>query len=402
MLIRRDHRDPSLAELEVVERKGRGHPDTLADTISEALSVVYSRECLARFGAILHHNVDKLSIGGGLVESGYGWERYRVPVTVVVNGRMSSRFGEEQVPIRELADTVARDVLFQLLPHLDFERGVRLDHRTTDHSRHDTWFRPRSLADLPELTAPTASDSTVSVGYWPLTPTERLALRLEEHVAAAERGYEWCGGDVKVLCVREGRNVAVTMSVPFISTAITSESDYLERLSALARDLEAAARESVADQLTVDLCLNNSLRNPYRRKQPYLLATGSCIECGEEGVVGRGNPPAGVISSMRPHSVEAAYGKNPVYHAGKVYALITRNLARAIAEASGSPATVIAITRHSDPLLSPSRLIVETRGNMLSDTEVRELSEEVIGRDHLDSLVRRAEMLAVGELALES
>ncbi|MGN6814652.1 MAG: methionine adenosyltransferase, partial [Solirubrobacterales bacterium] len=303
MLIRRDHRDPSLFELEVVERKGRGHPDTLADTLAEAMSVVYSRECLARFGAVLHHNVDKLQIGGGLVESGFGWERYQVPATVVINGRMSKRFADEQVPIQELADSVARDVLFGLLPHLDFERGVRLDHKTTDHSRHDTWFRPRGLADLPELTAPTASDSTVSVGYWPLTPTEKLALRLEEHVAAPDQGYEWCGGDVKVLCVREHRRVAVTMSVPFISTAITSESEYLERLSALKQDLDAVARDVVEGRLSVDLCLNNSLRNPYRKKQPYLLATGSCIECGEEGVVGRGNPPAGVISSMRPHSV---------------------------------------------------------------------------------------------------
>ncbi|MGN6815752.1 MAG: methionine adenosyltransferase, partial [Solirubrobacterales bacterium] len=91
----------------------------------------------------------------------------------------------------------------------------------------------------------------------------------------------------------------------------------------------------------------------------------------------------------------AAYGKNPVYHAGKVYALISKDLARAVAEASGCPATVIAITRHSDPLFTPSRLVVETTGDTLSDAELEALVEEIMGRDHLDLLVGRAEMLPV-------
>jgi S-adenosylmethionine synthetase len=55
----------ALLGVEVVERKGAGHPDTLADGVAEAISRAYSRYCLDGFGAILHHNTDKTSLLGG-------------------------------------------------------------------------------------------------------------------------------------------------------------------------------------------------------------------------------------------------------------------------------------------------------------------------------------------------
>ncbi|MET7278839.1 methionine adenosyltransferase [Kribbella sp. NPDC005582] len=45
----------------IVERKGIGHPDTLADHLAERLSRAYSRYTLDHFGAVLHHNFDKLA-----------------------------------------------------------------------------------------------------------------------------------------------------------------------------------------------------------------------------------------------------------------------------------------------------------------------------------------------------
>ena len=102
------------------------------------------------------------------------------------------------------------------------------------------------------------------------------------------------------------------------------------------------------------LSLNTGDSNPYRGKRCYLLGTGSCLEFGEEGFVGRGNTPAGYIPLHRPKSAEAAFGKNPVYHAGKVYAIHAAQIARRIFEATGAPATVTIASRHSDPLRQPS------------------------------------------------
>jgi len=85
--------DPEAGQLEIVERKGLGHPDTLADGLTEAVSTAYSKHCLNKFGVVLHHNIDKLYIGGGLFVSDFGCYDFQRPIQVMVNGRMSDSFG---------------------------------------------------------------------------------------------------------------------------------------------------------------------------------------------------------------------------------------------------------------------------------------------------------------------
>lgn len=65
------YKDPETLPTEIVERKGLGHPDSLADGLANAISVAYSQYCLDKFGYVLHHNVDKLYIGGGMFIIGY-------------------------------------------------------------------------------------------------------------------------------------------------------------------------------------------------------------------------------------------------------------------------------------------------------------------------------------------
>jgi hypothetical protein len=123
--------------------------------------------------------------------------------------------------------------------------------------------------------------------------------------------------------------------------------------------------------------------NPYRGKRCYLLGTGSCLEFGEEGFVGRGNTPAGYIPLHRPKSAEASFGKNPVYHAGKVYAVHAGQIARRIFEVTGTPATVTIASRHSDPLRQPSFTDIALHGDAAPQA-VREITETSLATaDHL-------------------
>lgn len=62
--------------VEYVERKGKGHPDTLIDGIVERASTELSKEYVKRFGGVLHHNVDKGLIVGGESSVTFGKERY--------------------------------------------------------------------------------------------------------------------------------------------------------------------------------------------------------------------------------------------------------------------------------------------------------------------------------------
>ena len=50
---------------EIVERKGLGHPDTICDSIVEAISVDLNRMYLDQLGTIPHYNVDKALLIAG-------------------------------------------------------------------------------------------------------------------------------------------------------------------------------------------------------------------------------------------------------------------------------------------------------------------------------------------------
>jgi len=54
-------------------------------------------------------------------------------------------------------------------------------------------------------------------------------------------------------------------------------------------------------------------------KFPFLTLTGSSVECGDDGQVGRGNRYNGLITPCRPMTMEAYSGKNNHNHIGKIY-----------------------------------------------------------------------------------
>lgn len=185
---------PAGQPVEIVERKGLGHPDTLADALAERMSVAYSRYCLERFSAVLHHNLDKLYLRGGHCRISLGDFEMTDPVTLTIGGRVWSSFSGEPIDHRELFQEVARSYLGTVLPRFDYARWLRVEHATTDRSRFPAWFHPRGLQDLPELANPVASDTAVVTAWWPDTPAERVTLALEgplnqEGAAPATRNW---------------------------------------------------------------------------------------------------------------------------------------------------------------------------------------------------------------------
>jgi S-adenosylmethionine synthetase len=89
--------------VEVVERKGLGHPDTICDALADALSRNLCREYRRRFGQILHHNVDKALLCGGRAAPQFGGGSVLAPIDIHLGGRATSEVGSDSVPIREIA-----------------------------------------------------------------------------------------------------------------------------------------------------------------------------------------------------------------------------------------------------------------------------------------------------------
>lgn len=367
----------ALLGVEVVERKGAGHPDTLADGVAEAISRAYSRYCLDEFGAILHHNTDKTSLLGGAADVRFGGGELTAPIQVLVNGRITAALGDRAIPVADIVTTAARGYLAQALPLLDVERWVQVQLRLTQASSpgavsdpaaaeqegasRQRWFAPRSLDDLAERHRPFANDTSAGVAYWPLGIGEQLALGIESHLTGetfrAEHPYY--GTDIKVMVVRDGAQVHITACVPQIAAETPDLDTYIAR-RAQARDLITDIAGGLAPEHRVQVAVNT--RDVDERPELYLTVTGSSIESGDEGVVGRGNRSNQLISMFRPWSAEGVSGKNPEYHVGKLYNLAAAEVARRLHDVTGLDCAVALVSQSGRDLADPWQAIVQTSG----------------------------------------
>jgi S-adenosylmethionine synthetase len=354
-LSRLDAPSPSSAPVEIVERKGVGHPDTICDALAEALSVALARFYLERFGAILHHNVDKALLWGGAARPRFGGGEVLEPIELYLAGRATAAVGGVRVPVDELVQEATRDWLQRHLRHLDPARHVRI------HSL----IRPTStdLAGLYERGrgAPLANDTSFGVGYAPLDRLEQVVLAVEHALnsPATKARHPELGEDVKVMGVRTGERIALTVACALVSRYVADLDDYRRKKSAIAPLAIAAAREAGGGE--VEVAVNAA--DGDTESSVYLTVTGLSAEAGDDGQVGRGNRLNGLITPFRPMSLEAVAGKNPVTHVGKLYNIAANRIARAIvAEVPGAnEAYCLLLGRIGAPIDEPQVADVKLR-----------------------------------------
>ena len=336
---------PGAAPHEIAERKGRGHPDSICDALAENLSIGLARFYLERFGAILHHNVDKALLLGGAARPAFGGGELREPIEITLAGRATRRFRGVDVPVEEIAVESSREWLRRELRGIDPARDVRIVPRIRETS-----------ADLAALFAghaqggvAFANDTSFGTGFAPLDRLERAVLGVERALATA--GYPELGEDVKVLGLRSGERIDLTVACAFVGRHVRDLADYVakkERVRQLAR---TAAREACGGE--VDVAVNAA--DGDTADSIYLTVTGLSAEAGDDGQVGRGNRVNGLITPYRPMSLEAAAGKNPVSHTGKLYNLLAARIAqRLAAELAGvDEAYCYLLSRIGSPIDAP-------------------------------------------------
>ncbi len=317
LYIKENSIDSNQQPIEVVERKGLGHPDTIADGIAEAISIEYSKYCLENFGAILHHNVDKTIVLGGQCDLEYGRAELLKPFRVLFGGRMSRSFSSQEIDIKTIQITAAKNYLQKILPRLNASKDLEFHTFTSSSSRIPHWFSPRTINDLPEYKNPHANDTATIVGFWPLSVLEQMVLASERYFYEFEQKihprFDFIGGDIKVMALRRGQEVELTLCVPFHADKIKNQKEYFEHKSLIENGLRKFLEEKFRGSLNINLQVNTQYQkiksdNDDGRGR-YLTVIGSALDYGEEGISGRGNRCRGLISSMRPSTVESVYGK---------------------------------------------------------------------------------------------
>lgn len=310
--------------IEIVERKGLGHPDTLCDALAEQFSVALCRFYYEQFGCLLHHNVDKALLWGGRSRPAFGGGQVLAPLEIFLAGRVTQEFRGVQVPVEDLAAKSCRDWLCQHFHALDPDQHVKLH----------CLVRPGSV-DLAELYARAsetglwlANDTSCGVGFAPLSPLEEIVYRVERHLNSPEmkQSHPELGEDIKVMGIRRGNAISLTVACAFVDRFVRDTDDYCEKKARLQDIVEEVARQVTGQPITVEVNTGDDVQ----RGNIYLTVTGTSAEAGDDGQVGRGNRANGLITPCRPMTLEAAAGKNPVTHVGKLYNVAANQIAAAL------------------------------------------------------------------------
>ena len=313
--------------IEIVERKGVGHPDSMCDAIMDQVSVELSKAYLKEFGAILHHNTDKSLLVAGDVECKFKGGVVNEPMLLIFGDRATFSANGKDIPVNEIAIQTAKTWLKENIRFVDPDK----------HMKYQIAIRPGSqgLTDIfkRETCMFGANDTSAAVGYAPMTRTENMVLDTERYVNSKEfkKRFPASGEDVKVMGYKNGNVLNLTIAMAFVDRFVESVKDYMRKKAEILADVQAwVDKRSTFDKVNVYI---NTLDVEGRGVDGiFLTVLGTCADGADSGQVGRGNKVNGVISLNRPIGTEAAAGKNPVSHVGKIYNALTHQIARKICD----------------------------------------------------------------------
>jgi len=380
-------------EVEIVERKGIGHPDSISDGVAEHVSEALAQAYLDRVGTVLHFNTDETQLVAGEAAPAYGGGEVQSPIYLLIVGRATKEYQGTKIPTERIALEAAREYLAENIPELTLGSDVIVDVKLGEGS-----------GDLQEVfgedgaSVPMANDTSFGVGHAPLTETERIVYEAERRLNTeyADTNPE-LGPDVKIMGKREGDHIDVTVAAAIVDEYVGNLDEYDEAVQGVRKFVE-----SVADEITdrsVDVYVNTA--DDYEEESVYLTVTGTSAEQGDDGSVGRGNRASGLITPNRSMSMEASSGKNPVNHIGKIYNLLSTEIAEDVVGQVGGirDLRVRLLSQIGRPIDQPHVAdvhVITEEGVTIDDIEA-DVTEIV--DDHLADVTSITERVIEGELS---
>ncbi len=370
-------------QVEIVERKGKGHPDTICDSVMDAISVALCRAYVEECGMVLHHNIDKGLLAAGRAEVRFGGGTILQPMELLIGDRATFSVAGKSIPVADIAVETAKLWFRQNMPHVDPERHLAFRVLLAPGSEELTGIfgRPGESA--------VANDTSAAVGFYPLSGTEGAVLALEQLLNGAEFKLRFpeTGEDVKVMGLRRGRHLDVTVAMPLLAENIRNEQEYFSRKEAVRREMVSFLERTAP--FDVGVRYNALDRQGEGLRGVYLSLLGTSAENADSGQVGRGNRVNGLISVNRPLGTEAAAGKNPVSHVGKIYNILAHRLARLIHEEVEGirEVQVLLLSRIGHPVNRPLttsvRILPERRQTVaFIERQVEDVCERELARLH--------------------
>jgi S-adenosylmethionine synthetase len=371
----------------------------MCDNIMNQISVDLSTEYMKRFGNIYHHNMDKGLIAAGETSVKFGGGKVIKPILIIYGDRATFKVGNEEVPVNDIAERSTSEWLKKNLRFVDPDVHVKFQSEIKPGSAalQDIFRRKKKGEFLG------ANDTSAAVGFAPYTEQEKLILGLEKYLNSREfkKEHPESGEDIKLMALRHGRKVDLTVAMAMVDRFIKSEDDYFKRKDEIYDSINTWINAKGGFE-EVKVSLNALDARGRGLDGLYLTVLGTSAEAGDSGQVGRGNNVRGVIALLRPMSSEAAAGKNPVSHVGKIYNMLCYQIAeRIIDEVNGVDETYVwLLSRIGRPINEPSVIsaqIIPQKGVAMKSLEPN--IEDIIA-DEFDHLDEFCNALADGHIGL--
>jgi len=385
--------------IEIVERKGIGHPDSVADALAEEVSKALCKMYMKEYGHILHHNTDETQIVAGQSAPRFGGGVIIDPSYILLVGRTTTHvnMGKEirSLPCKPTALLAARKYLERTFPNLDVDSEIILDAKLGMGSD--------DLTGVYKASGHLANDTSFGVGYAPYSITDKLVLKTEEFInGPLKKKMPETGHDVKVMASRIGNKITLTVACAMVDKYIASASEYKSAIEHLHDAVLDNAQKIIGSQ-KVNVALFVNTGDDYKRKVYYLTCSGMSQEMGDDGSVGRGNRCNGLITPYRPMSMEATSGKNPITHIGKIYNIMSKLIADDVSKAIGGDAEIrVRILSQigkpvSDPLNASIDIVTEGVNSDKNILKWKKQAEE-IATEWLDNVDKVTDLIINGKV----
>ena len=385
--------------IELVERKGIGHPDSVADALAEEVSKALCKMYKKEFGTVLHHNTDETQIAAGQASPKFGGGHIIDPSYILLVGRATTNITDVKtkdircLPCKPTALAAARNYLKKTFPNLDVDSEVVLDARLGQGSD--------DLRGVYKSSKILANDTSFGVGYAPYSITDRLVLTTEEYINGKMKDIlPETGQDVKVMASRVGNDITMTVACAMVDKYIDDLEHYKSVVEQLYDKVNQHALDNIGDE-KINFKLDINTGDDYDKGVIYLTCTGLSQEMGDDGSVGRGNRCNGLITPYRPMSMEATSGKNPITHIGKIYNVMSKLIAEDVAK-KVSPEVEVRVrilSQIGKPVSEPLNCNIQ----LVSATEDKKIGQwkqeaESIAYEWLDNVDKVTDLIINGKV----
>lgn len=367
-------------ETEMCEHKGIGHPDTITDGVCEAAARALAQAYLRTAGRVLHFNVDKGLLIAGQSRVRFGGGEVIEPIKLIVCGRATHPGAGFDVGgmVVEAARAFLRKNIRSDLSQIPVIAEVRQGSP--------------SLQQIYSGKASTrvANDTSFGAGYAPYSELEQRVLQLAATLKSGpfRQAFPAAGDDFKIMGLRMDATYTFTLAIAMIDRHVGNVKQYVGIKQAICDHLGRTLPQPCSMVL-------NALDdvNALDESDLYLTVTGLSAEMGDDGQVGRGNRVNGLITPGRPMSLEAAAGKNPVAHVGKLYNVLAHVTAHTICREIPEvrEATVKIVSMIGRPVDQPQAVAVDVSLSSEASPALLDRIRVVVNRqfDGMEELTRQ-------------